>query len=84
MQITDKFEIVPVAEITPDVRNARKHSDEQIKELRRSQNTTNASLASAAVVTRRVTVWRSTPRNSMIWGANSPGIKFCWIFRSWL
>ena len=36
MQITDKFEIVPVAEITPDTRNARKHSDEQIKELRRS------------------------------------------------
>lgn len=36
MQITDKFEIVPVADITPDARNARKHSDEQIKELRRS------------------------------------------------
>ncbi len=36
MQITDKFEIVPVAKITPDARNARKHSDEQIKELRRS------------------------------------------------
>ena len=36
MQITDRFEIVPVAEITPDARNARKHSDEQIKELRRS------------------------------------------------
>ena len=36
MQITDQFEIVPVAEITPDARNARKHSDEQIKELRRS------------------------------------------------
>ena len=36
MQITDKFEIVPVAEITPDARNARKHNDEQIKELRRS------------------------------------------------
>ncbi len=36
MQITDKFEIVPVVEITPDARNARKHSDEQIKELRRS------------------------------------------------
>jgi hypothetical protein len=36
MQTTDKFEIVPVAEITPDARNARKHSDEQIKELCRS------------------------------------------------
>ena len=36
MQITDKFEIVPVAEIKPDEHNARKHSDEQIKELRRS------------------------------------------------
>ena len=36
MQITNKFEIVPVAEITPDTRNARKHSDEQVKELRRS------------------------------------------------
>ena len=36
MQITDKFEIVPVAEIQPDERNARKHSDEQIGELRRS------------------------------------------------
>jgi len=36
MQITDKFEIVPVAEIKPDERNARKHSDEQIKELWRS------------------------------------------------
>jgi site-specific DNA-methyltransferase (adenine-specific) len=36
MHITDKFEIVPVAEIKPDERNARKHSDEQIKELRRS------------------------------------------------
>ena len=36
MQITDKFEIVPVAEIKPDERNARKHSDEQIMELRRS------------------------------------------------
>ena len=36
MQITDKFEIVPVAEIKHDERNARKHSDEQIKELRRS------------------------------------------------
>ena len=36
MQITDKFEIVPVAEIKPDERNARKHSDEQITELRRS------------------------------------------------
>jgi len=34
MQITDKFEIVPVAEIKPDERNARKHSDEQIKEFR--------------------------------------------------
>ena len=36
MQITDKFEIVPVAQIKPDERNARKHSDEQIMELRRS------------------------------------------------
>jgi len=36
MQITDKFEIVPVAEIKPDEHNARKQSDEQIKELRRS------------------------------------------------
>ena len=36
MQITEKFEIVPVAEIKPDDRNARKHSDEQIIELRRS------------------------------------------------
>ena len=36
MQITDKFEIVPAAEIKPDTRNARKHSDEQIKEIRRS------------------------------------------------
>lgn len=36
MQTTDKFEIVPVAEIKPDERNARKHSDEQIMELRRS------------------------------------------------
>ena len=32
----DKFEIVPVAEIKPDERNTRKHSDEQIMELRRS------------------------------------------------
>lgn len=30
MQITDKFEIVKVAEIKPDEHNARKHSDEQI------------------------------------------------------
>ncbi|MEA5047448.1 MAG: site-specific DNA-methyltransferase [Eubacteriales bacterium] len=36
MQITDKFEIVAVAEIKPDEHNARKHSDEQIKELRLS------------------------------------------------
>lgn len=36
MQITDKFEIVSVVEITPDAHNARKHSDEQIKELRHS------------------------------------------------
>ncbi len=36
MQITNKFDIVPVAEIKPDERNARKHSDEQIMELRRS------------------------------------------------
>ena len=36
MQITEKFEIVPVAEIKPDEHNARKHSDEQIAELRRS------------------------------------------------
>lgn len=36
MQITDKFEIVPVAQIKPDERNARKHSEEQIMELRRS------------------------------------------------
>lgn len=36
MQITDKFEIVPVAEIQPDEHNARKHSGEQIKEMRRS------------------------------------------------
>ena len=36
MQITDKFEVVPVAEIQPDEHNARKHSDEQIQELRRS------------------------------------------------
>jgi site-specific DNA-methyltransferase (adenine-specific) len=36
MQITDKFEIVPVVEIKTDEHNARKHSDEQIKELRRS------------------------------------------------
>ena len=36
MKITDKFEIVPIAEIKPDEHNARKHSDEQIKELRRS------------------------------------------------
>ena len=34
MQITDKFEIVSVAEIKPDEHNARKHSDEQIAELR--------------------------------------------------
>ena len=36
MQITEKFEIVPVPEIKPDERNARKHSDEQIMELCRS------------------------------------------------
>ena len=36
MQITDKFEIVPVAQIKPDEHNARKHSDEQVTELRRS------------------------------------------------
>ena len=36
MQITDKLEIVSVAEIKPDEHNARKHSDEQIMELRRS------------------------------------------------
>ena len=36
MQITDKFEIVLVAEIKADERNARKHSDEQLMELRRS------------------------------------------------
>lgn len=36
MQITEKFEIVPVAGIKPDEHNARKHSDEQITELRRS------------------------------------------------
>ena len=36
MQIIDKFEIVPVAEIKPDARNARKHGDDQIMELRRS------------------------------------------------
>jgi len=36
MQITDKFEIVPIAEIKPDEHNARKHSDEQIMLLRRS------------------------------------------------
>ena len=36
MQLTDKFEIVSVAQIKPNARNARKHSDEQIKKLRRS------------------------------------------------
>ena len=30
MQITDKFEIVKIAEIKPDDRNGRKHSDEHI------------------------------------------------------
>ncbi len=36
MQITDRFDVVPVAGIKPDEHNARKHSDEQIIELRRS------------------------------------------------
>ena len=36
IQITDKFEIIPAVEIKPDEHNARKHSDEQIMELRRS------------------------------------------------
>ena len=73
MQITDKFEIVPVTEITPDARNARKHSDEQIKELRRSQSITSDSLASVAGATRRVIAWRSMPRNWTNWSASSPG-----------
>lgn len=36
MRITDKFEIVSVAEIKPDERNARKHSDDQIADLQHS------------------------------------------------
>lgn len=87
MQITDKFEVVQVAEITPDARNARKHGDEQIKELRRLLREfgfVNPLLIDkdkkviagygrlVAGATLHKTACLSMPRNWMSWSASSP------------